>query len=239
MWNIAKWPVMLVVVILMFAVLFHAAPNVKLHGFKWVTPGAVLALVVWIVASVIFAFYVTNFGSYDKTYGALGGVVILLIWMWLTNSRCCWGWSSTRSASARASSRRASRGPIARSSSSRATSRRSRRRPSGAAEPPARVRPRGRAGIGRAMLGVENLAALAGRRSEKWDHPPGVLASTVAEMDFPLAPPVAAALHAAVDRHDLGYAPLAPRGCPRRSPASRAAVRLGRSTPSRSRSCPT
>ena len=62
------------------------------------------------------------------------------------------------------------------------------------------------------MLGVENLAALAGRRSEKWDQPPGVLASTVAEMDFPLAPPVAAALHAAVDRHDLGYAPLAPRG---------------------------
>ena len=83
--KIAKWPIMLIAVILMFAVLFHAAPNVKLHGFKWVTPGAVLALVVWIVASVIFAFYVTNFGSYDKTYGALGGVVILLMWMWLTN----------------------------------------------------------------------------------------------------------------------------------------------------------
>ena len=83
--KIAKWPVMLIAVILMFAVLFHAAPNVKLHGFKWVTPGAVLTLVVWIVASVVFAFYVANFGSYDKTYGALGGVVILLMWMWLTN----------------------------------------------------------------------------------------------------------------------------------------------------------
>jgi membrane protein len=84
-WNIAKWPVLLVVVIVMFAVLFHASPNVKLPGFKWVTPGAVLAIVVWIVASALFAFYVANFGSYDKTYGALGGVVGLLVWMWITN----------------------------------------------------------------------------------------------------------------------------------------------------------
>ena len=84
-WDIAKWPVMLVVVILMFAVLFHASPNVKLPGFKWVTVGAVVAIVVWIVASALFAFYVANFGSYNKTYGALGGVVGLLVWMWITN----------------------------------------------------------------------------------------------------------------------------------------------------------
>jgi membrane protein len=84
-WNIAKWPVMLAVVVLMFAVLFHASPNVKLPGFKWATPGAVLAIVVWIVASALFAFYVANFGSYDKTYGTLGGVVGLLVWMWITN----------------------------------------------------------------------------------------------------------------------------------------------------------
>jgi membrane protein len=84
-WSIAKWPVLLVVVVVMFAVLFHASPNVKLPGFKWVTPGAVLAIVVWIVASALFAFYVANFGSYDKTYGALGGVVGLLVWMWITN----------------------------------------------------------------------------------------------------------------------------------------------------------
>ena len=83
--KIAKWPIMLIAVILMFAVLFHAAPNVKLPGFKWVTPGAIFALVVWIVASVIFAFYVANFGSYDKTYGTLGGMVALLVWMWITN----------------------------------------------------------------------------------------------------------------------------------------------------------
>jgi membrane protein len=84
-WNIAKWPVLVLVVIVMFAVLYHAAPNVRLPGFKWVTPGALLALVVWIVASAAFAFYVAKFGSYDKTYGTLGGVVTLLVWLWITN----------------------------------------------------------------------------------------------------------------------------------------------------------
>jgi membrane protein len=84
-WNIAKWPVMLLVVVLMFAVLFHAAPNVKLPGFKWVTPGAAFAIVLWLLASAAFAFYVANFGSYDKTYGTLGGVVVLLMWVWISN----------------------------------------------------------------------------------------------------------------------------------------------------------
>jgi membrane protein len=84
-WNIAKWPVLLLVVIAMFAVLFYAAPNAKLAGFKWVTPGAIFALVVWLIASVAFAFYVANFGSYNKTYGTLGGVVVLLVWMWISN----------------------------------------------------------------------------------------------------------------------------------------------------------
>jgi len=84
-WNIAKWPVLLIVVIVMFAVLFYAAPNVKLAGFKWVTPGALFALVVWLLASVAFAFYAANFGSYNKTYGALGGLVVFLVWLWITN----------------------------------------------------------------------------------------------------------------------------------------------------------
>jgi membrane protein len=84
-WNIAKWPVLLAVVVTMFAVLFYAAPNVKLVGFRWVTPGAIFAIVLWLIASAAFAFYVANFGSYDKTYGTLGGVVCLLIWFWITN----------------------------------------------------------------------------------------------------------------------------------------------------------
>jgi membrane protein len=85
-WDIAKWPVLLLVVVAMFAILFRAAPNVRLAGFKWVMPGAVFAVIVWLVASALFAFYVANFGSYDKTYGTLAGVVIFLVWMWLTNT---------------------------------------------------------------------------------------------------------------------------------------------------------
>jgi membrane protein len=84
-WDIAKWPVLLAVVVTMFAVLYYSAPNVKLAGFKWVTPGAVLAIVLWLVASAAFAFYVAHFGSYDKTYGTLGGLVCLLVWLWITN----------------------------------------------------------------------------------------------------------------------------------------------------------
>jgi membrane protein len=84
-WDIAKWPVLLAVMVTMFAVLFYSAPNVKLAGFKWVTPGALLAIVLWLVASAAFAFYAANFGSYDKTYGTLGGLVCLLVWLWITN----------------------------------------------------------------------------------------------------------------------------------------------------------
>jgi len=84
-WNIAKWPVLLVVAMLMLAILYWSSPNAKQAGFRWVSPGAVLAVFVWIVASAAFAFYVANFGSYNKTYGALGGVIVFLVWMWLTN----------------------------------------------------------------------------------------------------------------------------------------------------------
>ena len=84
-WNIAKWPVLLAVVLLMIALLYYSSPNVKLPAFKWVTPGSILAVVVWLVASAAFAFYVANFGSYNKTYGALGGVIVFLVWLWITN----------------------------------------------------------------------------------------------------------------------------------------------------------
>ena len=84
-WDIAKWPVLLAVVVIMIALLYYASPNAKLHGIKSILPGAALAVVVWLIASAGFAFYVANFGSYDKTYGALGGVVIFLVWVWLSN----------------------------------------------------------------------------------------------------------------------------------------------------------
>jgi len=84
-WNIGKWPVLLAVVITMFAILYYSAPNVRLPAFRWVTPGSVVAIVLWLVASALFAFYVANFGSYNKTYGTLGGVVSFLVWLWITN----------------------------------------------------------------------------------------------------------------------------------------------------------
>ena len=84
-WDIAKWPVMILIVSLMFAFLYWAAPNVRHPKFQWVSPGGVLAVLLWIVASAAFAFYVANFGSYNKTYGALAGVIIFLVWLWITN----------------------------------------------------------------------------------------------------------------------------------------------------------
>ena len=90
-WSFAKWPVLAGLFTLMIAVLHYASPNVKVRGFKWVTPGSILALVVWIVASAAFAFYVANFGSYNETYGALGGLVVLLIWFWITNVAILFG----------------------------------------------------------------------------------------------------------------------------------------------------
>jgi membrane protein len=84
-WDIAKWPALLLIVSLMFAILYYASPNVKHPGFRWITPGSVIAVVLWIIASAAFAFYVANFASYNKTYGALAGPVIFLVWLWISN----------------------------------------------------------------------------------------------------------------------------------------------------------
>ncbi|HEY8810171.1 MAG TPA: YihY/virulence factor BrkB family protein [Solirubrobacterales bacterium] len=90
-WNIAKWPAMVAIFLFMVALLYYASPNVKLRGFKWVTPGSLVAIVVWALASAAFAFYVANFGSYDKTYGTLGGLVALLVWFWISNLAILFG----------------------------------------------------------------------------------------------------------------------------------------------------
>ncbi|MER5429555.1 YihY/virulence factor BrkB family protein [Streptomyces sp. NPDC002588] len=84
-WSIAKWPVLVVLVTIMIALLYWAAPNAKVRGFRWTTLGSFLALLIWMAASAGFALYVANFGSYNKTYGALAGVIIFLVWLWITN----------------------------------------------------------------------------------------------------------------------------------------------------------
>jgi membrane protein len=90
-WNIAKWPVLLLAVSLILAILYGAAPNVRHRGFRWITPGSALAVVVWLIASAGFAVYVAYFGSYNKTYGALAGVIIFLIWLWISNIAVLFG----------------------------------------------------------------------------------------------------------------------------------------------------
>jgi len=84
-WGIAKWPVLLVILMFLVAILYWAAPNAKQPGFRWITPGGVVGVLLWLVASVGFAFYVANFGNYNKTYGALAGVIVFLVWMWISN----------------------------------------------------------------------------------------------------------------------------------------------------------
>lgn len=91
LWNIAKWPVLVLLVLVMVAVLYYSAPNAKLRGFKWVTPGSLTALAVWILSSLAFAAYVANFGSYNATYGTLGGVIAFLVWLWITNLAILFG----------------------------------------------------------------------------------------------------------------------------------------------------
>jgi len=90
-WDIAKIPIILLLVSFLFAFLYKTAPNVKQPGFKFVSPGGVVALVVWIVASLLFAFYVANFGSYNATYGSIGGVIAFLVWLWITNIAVLFG----------------------------------------------------------------------------------------------------------------------------------------------------
>ncbi|MGA8211813.1 MAG: YihY/virulence factor BrkB family protein [Nocardioidaceae bacterium] len=90
-WNIAKWPVILGVVVLIVALLYYATPNIKQPKFRWLSVGAVFAILTWIVVSALFGFYVANFSSYNKTYGSLAGVIVFLLWLWLTNLALLFG----------------------------------------------------------------------------------------------------------------------------------------------------
>ena len=90
-WNYGKWVLIALLFVLMIGVIYYASPNVKQRGLKWITPGSLVALVVWLLASAGFALYVSQFGSYNKVYGSLAGVVIILIWMWITNLAILFG----------------------------------------------------------------------------------------------------------------------------------------------------
>ena len=90
-YQIAKWPIMAAVVLVMLAVLYYIAPSTRLPRIQWLSPGAIIALVIWVLASAAFGFYVANFGSYNKTYGALGGAISLLVWLWITNLAVLFG----------------------------------------------------------------------------------------------------------------------------------------------------
>ena len=90
-WGIAKWPVLLAVVVLIVALLYYATPNVRQPKFRWISVGACVAIVVWVLASAAFGFYVANFSSYDKTYGSLAGVIAFLLWLWITNLALLFG----------------------------------------------------------------------------------------------------------------------------------------------------
>jgi membrane protein len=84
-WSIGKWPVLVLLMALILAILYWAAPNARGRGFRWVSPGSFLALLIWMIISTGFSAYVANFGSYNKTYGALAGVIVFLVWLWITN----------------------------------------------------------------------------------------------------------------------------------------------------------
>ncbi len=90
-WNIAKWPILLAIVILIVALLYYFTPNVQQPKFKWISVGATVAIAVWLLISVAFGFYVSNFGNYNKTYGSLGGVIVFLLWLWITNNALLFG----------------------------------------------------------------------------------------------------------------------------------------------------
>jgi len=90
-YQIAKWPIMAAIVLVILAVLYYIAPSARLPKIQWLSPGAIVALVIWIIASAAFGFYVANFGSYNKTYGTLGGAISLLVWMWITNLAVLFG----------------------------------------------------------------------------------------------------------------------------------------------------
>lgn len=90
-WSIAKWPLLIFIVVLVVAILYYATPNAKQPKFRWISMGALLAIIVLALATAAFGFYVGNFSNYDRTYGSLAGVIIFLLWLWIANLALLFG----------------------------------------------------------------------------------------------------------------------------------------------------
>jgi membrane protein len=90
-WSIAKWPVLAIALVLIIAILYYATPNAKQPKFRWISLGALLALITLVIASFLFGLYVTNFSNYDRTYGSLAGVIVFLLWLWIANLALLFG----------------------------------------------------------------------------------------------------------------------------------------------------
>ncbi|MBT2548035.1 YihY/virulence factor BrkB family protein [Arthrobacter sp. ISL-65] len=90
-WNIAKWPVIILLVIVVIAILYYATPNVRQPKIRWMSIGSFIALMIFVLASLGFGFYVANFSNYNKTYGAIGGVIVMLLWLWILNMSLLFG----------------------------------------------------------------------------------------------------------------------------------------------------
>lgn len=91
LWLYLRWPAALAVAMLVYAIVYYAAPNVEIRHFRWISPGAVVGVLLWILASAGFFLYVSNFSSYSATYGAFAGVVVLVVWLWVTNLALLFG----------------------------------------------------------------------------------------------------------------------------------------------------
>lgn len=89
--SIVKWPLILVGVILIIGFLYRTAPDAHHEGFLWILPGAIVATCLWLLGSIVFSFYVANFGSYSGTYGSLAGAIVFLLWLYVTNIAVLFG----------------------------------------------------------------------------------------------------------------------------------------------------
>ncbi|MFC5929791.1 YihY/virulence factor BrkB family protein [Cryobacterium melibiosiphilum] len=90
-WSIVKWPVLAAAVVLLIAILYYATPNARQPKFRWMSFGALVAVIVLVLASVVFGLYVANFSNYDRTYGSLAGIIVFLLWLWIMNLALLFG----------------------------------------------------------------------------------------------------------------------------------------------------